>query len=139
MQTFFFKFFYLIPKNSLGFLIGKHPLLWFFAQRWLSYVHLYLLASEALHIGRIGNMTKPLWILYQLSRPILNFGYGRKSVTTLPHLWYIGMYRNITQKCAQQTSCLNILGYFLEHPTCAKKYKNRVWVTLNVGQYFWSK
>ena len=64
----------LIPKNSLGFLIGKHPLLWFFAQRWLSYVHLYLLASEALHIGRIGNMTKPLWILYQLGKLLLNFG-----------------------------------------------------------------
>jgi hypothetical protein len=40
----------------------------------LSYVHLYLLASEALHIGHIGNMTKPLWILYQLGKLFLNFG-----------------------------------------------------------------
>ena len=27
MLTFFFNFFYFIPKNFLGFLIGKHPLL----------------------------------------------------------------------------------------------------------------
>ena len=74
MQTFFFKFFYLKSKNSLGFLIGKHPLLQFFSKQWLSYVHLYLLASEALHIGRIGNMTKPLWILYQLGKLFLIFG-----------------------------------------------------------------
>ena len=86
MQALFLKFFYLKPKNSLGFLIGKHPLLHFFSKRWLSYVHLYRLASEALHIGRIGNITKPLRILYQLSKFFLNFGQGRKSVTTLPHL-----------------------------------------------------
>ena len=30
--------------------------------------------TGALHIGCIGNMTKPLWILYQLSKPFLNFG-----------------------------------------------------------------
>ena len=74
MQNYFFIFFYLKPKNSLGFSFGIHPLLQFFSKRWLSYVHLYLLASEALHIGRIGNMTKPLWILYQLSKLFLNFG-----------------------------------------------------------------
>jgi hypothetical protein len=33
-----------------------------------------LKASEALHICRIGNIAKPLWILYQLSKLLLNFG-----------------------------------------------------------------
>ena len=42
--------------------------------------------APALHICRIGNIAKPLWILYQLSKLLLNFGQGRKSVTTLPHL-----------------------------------------------------
>ena len=31
--------------------------------------------SEALHIVRIANITKPLWILYQISKLFLNFGY----------------------------------------------------------------
>ena len=35
-----------------------------------------------------GLLTKPQ--LYQLGRLFLNFGQGRKSVTTLPHLLYIG-------------------------------------------------
>ena len=29
--------------------------------------------SEALHIVRIANITKPLWILYQISKLFLNF------------------------------------------------------------------
>ena len=43
-------------------------------------------ASEVLHIGCIGNITKPLWILCQLSKLFLDFGWGRKFVMTLPHL-----------------------------------------------------
>ena len=74
IKTFFFKFFYLKPKNSLGFLIRKHPLLQFFSKRWLSYVHLYLLASEALHIGRNAKIPQPLQFLYQISKFFLNFG-----------------------------------------------------------------
>ena len=51
-----------------------------------------LKASEALHIGCIRNITKPLWILYQLSKLFLNFWLGRKSVTTLPHTYVLTYY-----------------------------------------------
>ena len=47
------------------------------------------LASEALHIGCILNIKKTLRILHQLSKLFLNFGQGRKSVKTLPHLLQI--------------------------------------------------
>ena len=65
-------FFHFISKNTLGFLIKKHPLLYFFDKRWSSYVHLYLLGSEALHIVFIENIAKLLWILYQISKFYLN-------------------------------------------------------------------
>ena len=41
---------------------------------------------EALHIVHIANITKPLWILYQISKLFLNFGQAISSEMTLPHL-----------------------------------------------------
>ena len=70
-----------------------------------------LKASEALHICHIGNIAKPLWILYQLSKFFLNFGYGRKSVTTLPHL----MARRLRQ--SGQKTYLAILLWSLQQWT----------------------
>ena len=68
----FSQFFYFVPKNSLGFLIRKLPLLHFFPKDDRATVYLYLLASEALHIVRIANIAKPLRILYQISKLFLN-------------------------------------------------------------------
>ena len=94
-EKIFHNFFYFVPKNSLGFLIRKLPLLHFFSKRWQSYGHLYLLASEALHIVRIANITKPLRILYQISKVFLNLAQAALSAMTLPHLVNIYMYKTI--------------------------------------------
>ena len=48
---FFNIFFYLVPKKYLDFLLGKHTLIYWFAER--------CLASEALHIACIANVSKP--------------------------------------------------------------------------------
>ena len=50
-------------------------------------------ASEALHIGCIARIIKLLRILYQLKKLFLNFGLGRKSVTTLLHQLDTYLYR----------------------------------------------
>ena len=45
--------------------------------------------SETLHIICIENITKPLHILFQLSKLFLNFRQGRKMATTLPQLLWL--------------------------------------------------
>ena len=47
---------------------------------------LILESSEALHIDRIANITKALWILCQISKLFLNFAQTILSATTVPHL-----------------------------------------------------
>ena len=55
------------------------------------------LLSKALLIGRIKKITKPLQILYQISKFFLNFGQGRNSVMTLPHLICIALFSGLCQ------------------------------------------
>ena len=50
---------------------------------------MYNLKSQELNLDnyfRTAQITKPFWIHYQLIKLFLNFGQGRKSVMTLPHL-----------------------------------------------------
>jgi hypothetical protein len=60
------------PALCLFFTIKFEFLVQIFLQPFLR--NSSLKASEALHIGRIENIAKPLRILYQLSKLLLNFG-----------------------------------------------------------------
>ena len=71
-----------MAKNSKN-LIFKPALYLFFTIKFKFLVQIFLeaflrnsvlKASDALHIGHIGNIAKPLRILYQLSKLLLNLG-----------------------------------------------------------------
>ena len=72
---FFLHFFYFVSENSLGFLsLGNTPHFDLLLKD-VSTISIYSsLLLKPCNIVCIANITKPLWILYQNSKLLLNFG-----------------------------------------------------------------
>ena len=85
---------------------------------WCKYFSKYFLKpSEALHIICTANISKSLWILYQISKVFLN--YPKLSAMTLPHLTGIANWKECYYFSRQN------LNFNAQQSLCATKFQGR--------------